>query len=521
MRILCLYSVESYVSLERPLDTANEIPFGISTIAAVLEHAGHDVDLIVLTPDTDFGQVFRDYISAKAPRMVCMSAVTTQFWQMKRAAQEIKAIDPSIYSVIGGHHASLNPDDCLTSAHLDAICVGEGDAAAIALAAAVEKGESPGKIANLWLRDRDTGEVEKNETSPFNQDLDALPPLRRKIWEPWVNDINRMPSVLLGRGCPFRCTYCANHALEQLASGKYVRFRSPEHIVREIRHLTEDYPAVTNIYLEVETIGANRKASFAIFSAVEAFNAERERNGQDKITFGVNFSLTSQFMRTEERIHEFLAALQRANVVTLNIGLESGSERLRKEVLRRPKYTNDEIIRFCNLAKPYAVGIQFFVLVGVPNETRADFKETIRVARAAQPKAIYLSIFYPYLGTDLAQVAIDQGLIDPKDLDPRAERGIAYLDLPQFSRQQVHREYVLFYAKVYAGHWPPAKIAAHTFISFMNAYPKVRTVYKRLMLSSDVGSWLRRRYGSAAGSKVKVNRRVNQGTRTDFANSPT
>jgi anaerobic magnesium-protoporphyrin IX monomethyl ester cyclase len=521
MRVLCLYSVESYVSLERPLDTANEIPFGISTIAAVLEHAGHDVDLIVLTPDTDFSQVLGDYINTNKPRLICMSAVTTQYWQMKSAAEVIKGIDPSIYLVIGGHHASLNPDDCLKSSDLDAICIGEGDAAVVALANTLESGERPSKINNLWLRDAESGEVEKNEPSPFNQDLDALPPLRRKLWEPWVNDINRMPSVLLGRGCPFRCTYCANHALEQLSSGRYVRFRSPEHIVREIRQLTEDYPEVTNIYLEVETIGANRKASFAIFAAVEAFNTERERNHLNKITFGVNFSLTSQFMRTEERIHEFLSALQRANVVTLNIGLESGSERLRKEVLRRPKYSNDEIIRFCKLAQPYGVGIQFFVLVGVPGETRKDFKDTIRVARAAQPKAIYLSIFYPYLGTDLAQVAIDQGLINPEDLDPRAERGVAYLDLPEFSRKEVHREYVLFYAKVYAGKWPPAKIAAHTFMSFMNAYPKVRTVYKRLMLSSELGGWLRRRYGSAAGSKVKARRRVNQGTRTDFANSPT
>ena len=516
MRILCLYSVETYVSIDRPLETANEIPFGISTIAAVLERAGHDVDLIVLTPDTDFSAVLGDYVEAKQPRLVCMTAVTTQFWQMKRAAKELRALDTSSFLVLGGHHASLNAEECIAFSDLDAICVGEGDQAVLELADSLEKNEFPRGINNLWIRDPLTLEVEKNETSPFNQDLDALPPLRRKIWEPWVNNINHLPSVLLGRGCPFKCTYCANHALEQLSSGKYVRFRSPEHIVAEIRHLVEDYPKVTQIYLEVETIGANRKASFEIFSAVEAFNSDRANNGLEKITFGVNFSLTSQFMRTEERIREFLSALQRANVSTLNIGLESGSERLRKEVLRRPKYTNDEIIRFCKLAEPYGVGIQFFVLVGVPGETREDFKDTVRVARAAQPKSIYLSIFYPYLGTDLAQAAVDQGLIDPNDLEPTAERGRAYLDLPGFSRSQIRREYVLFYAKVYSGKWPHAKVAAHTFTSFINAYPKFHSAYKGLMANSEIGHWLRRRYGSKAGAKEKFVRKVNQGTRTDF-----
>jgi hypothetical protein len=87
MKILCLYSVESFVTVERPLEVATEIPFGISMIITLLKRQGHDVDLIVITPKTPLEEVLGTYVRKHKPKMAGLSAVATQFRIMCRAAE--------------------------------------------------------------------------------------------------------------------------------------------------------------------------------------------------------------------------------------------------------------------------------------------------------------------------------------------------------------------------------------------------------------------------------------------------
>ena len=259
MRIACIYSTEQYLSVEKPLETANIIPFGISYIITVLQNAGHEVELFVLTPATSLEELFGPYIRDKQPRLFCFTAVSTQFWMMEKAAIAVKNIDPEVFTVLGGHHASLNPDQCIECGAFDAICIGEGEAASLELAKQLEANLQPSQIPHLWIRQPESSEVEKNPTTVFNTELDELPFINRRIWDPWVSDLNHFPNILLDRGCPFKCTYCSNHAMAQLGTGKYVRFRSPENVSRELEYICEEYPNLKGVYLEVETFGANLK----------------------------------------------------------------------------------------------------------------------------------------------------------------------------------------------------------------------------------------------------------------------
>lgn len=66
------------------------------------------------------------------------------------------------------------------------------------------------------------------------------------MWEEYIdyipNFVGNNISILLGRGCPYSCTYCCNYALRKLTDGNYVRFRSPQNIIEEIRLIHEKYP---------------------------------------------------------------------------------------------------------------------------------------------------------------------------------------------------------------------------------------------------------------------------------------
>ena len=477
MKIGCIYTVDTMInSVEKPFTYANEIPFGISIICTVLEQHGHEVELFVITPETDLDKTIGKYIEQQKPKLFCYTAVTTQYWQVKRVNKYIKEITDDIFHILGGHHASLDSEEVVKEGVFDAICVGEGEKAIIALAESIENYTKNGQINpinNLWYYNNEKNGIIKNPSDSFRQDLDDLPNINRKIWDKFIKDPSDYPAILLGRGCPFKCTYCSNHAMAKLTDGKFVRFRSPENIISEVEYIINNYENVGRIYLEVETFGANRKASFQIFDALADFNSKLE----NKITFGANLALTSNFMKNEERCRELLEKAKHANLTIINIGLESGSERLRKEVLLRPPYTNDELIRLCKLAKTYDIKVNFFVLIGLPGETLKDYLETVKVARMSQPNSCLLSIFYPYLGTDLAKQAVSMGLVHSRDLVEsdfsKAERSRSILNLEGFSSRRIRIEYVIFWFRVYIGHWSTVRVLTTMLKSILRAYPNI------------------------------------------------
>jgi radical SAM superfamily enzyme YgiQ (UPF0313 family) len=230
MNISCICSVDDFVSVEKPLPSFASVPFGLSYIATSLKHAGHKVLILVATPETNFSDMISKFVKKYNPRLFCLTSVTSQYHLISDIAKAIKAVDSSIYVLLGGHHTTLNPEETIKEPYFDAICIGEGERAVVEYASYIERNEQPTGISNLWIKNKNEAFVEKNPPAPFIQALDDLPHIDREMWDKWVAETDRMPSVLLGRGCPNKCTYCSNHALAKIAGGRYVRFRSPEDV---------------------------------------------------------------------------------------------------------------------------------------------------------------------------------------------------------------------------------------------------------------------------------------------------
>jgi anaerobic magnesium-protoporphyrin IX monomethyl ester cyclase len=309
-----------------------------------------------------------------------LSAVSSQFPIIERVAALVKELDLDIFVILGGHHASLSPDQAIECPNLDAIYVSEGDSAVVQLASQLEEGKRPTGIPHLWIRHPETREIEKNPTAPLNEDLDTIPHVDRTLWEPWVANPHEEASILVGRGCLYKCTYRSNHAMEELAEGRYVRYRSSEDMILEIDSLSQQYPRMKHIYLEIETVGADVLKGIDLFEKLADYNNKRE----EKFSFRINMALHSNFVRSEEKFKKFLELCQKANVTALNVGLQSGSKRVRRQILKRPRYTNEELIGFCRMAREFGVATFLFVLMGVPGETFEDYLETVEVVRDLQ-----------------------------------------------------------------------------------------------------------------------------------------
>jgi anaerobic magnesium-protoporphyrin IX monomethyl ester cyclase len=439
MNVLFVHSEQDPFSPNRPLETLERMHFGISYISSVLKEAGHRTRLVVISRET--AHKVDDHIRALKPGLICFTAVYAEYHTIARAATRIKERFPDIFLLLGGSHATLKPDDCLEDP-FDAVCVGEGEYPTLELAEQLEAGEDPSGISNLCIRKPD-GSVERNAPRPFLEDLDSLPFPDRDIWMPWVSNPYSRPSVLLGRGCPFVCTYCSNHALRKVADGKYVRLRNPRNVVEELSAMKEKNPLFGEVYLEVETLGVNKEWVLELCAELNNFNASLD----SPIVFGTNLRVTPN-----ADYDELFTALAKSNFRFVNIGLESGSERIRREVLKR-LYSNDDIIRTVETARKHGLQVGFYNLIGLPGETRADFRKTVELNRICQPDWFLIAVFFPYPGTELHDTCKEMGLLE-NGLNPYLERRRPVLDLPGFSKRQVGRRRDWFPYLVYHGHRP-------------------------------------------------------------------
>ena len=389
MNVLFIHSLDFIESSSKPLPTPELMHLGISYISSFLKSHGHQTKLIVLSKVTGRKNIniIDEYLGKYYPKLICFTAVATEYQFIANIAKYIKSRYPDIYLLVGGPHASLNPSEVLLD-DFDAICINEGENPVLELVSLMEKGLPLSGISNLLIKHG--SEIEKNPVRPFIHDLDSLPFPDREMWQEWTEERpGAKYTVLLGRGCPFQCTYCCNHVFAKLAPGAYVRFRSPDNILEEIKEIATRFPTKKEIYLEIESFGINKEWAIELCSKLEHFNATLNQ----PLAFGVNLRITPN-----ADLESVFAACKKSNFKFVNIGLESGSERVRREILKR-NYSNEDIISAVALARKYGLKITLFNMVGIPGETIADFKETVKINRLCFPDAQWISIFYPYPGT--------------------------------------------------------------------------------------------------------------------------
>jgi anaerobic magnesium-protoporphyrin IX monomethyl ester cyclase len=462
MKVLFVYTRETPQSPDKPLVDLEAIQFGISYISAYLKAHGHQTRLLVMTRQSDFSEIDR-LMTQFDPQLVCCTAVATEYLFVEKIARHIRKGYPGRYLVLGGVHASLQPAEVMFDT-FDALCIGEGEQPMLELVEQLHRHAEPAGIANLWINRE--GGIEKNPPRDFCEDLDSLPFADRQIWDEWI-DFARSPlrpSLLLGRGCPFLCTYCCNHSLRKMAGGRYVRLRSPENVVAEIDTILKKMPKVREIYFEVETFGANLEWATALCDALERFNAGREQ----PLAFSANLRVTPAL---KSKLAELFSSLRKANFRSLNIGLESGSPRLRSEVLHR-HYANDDIIQAVADARKYGLQVIFFNLIGLPTETIEDLNQTIEVNRICQPDYHYLSIFYPYPGTKLHTLCETSGWLPRDLLASSQERVRAALDYPTLHRGQIQKAFAWFDAYVFGDTRPRSWHIERLFYMYQLIYGK-------------------------------------------------
>ena len=390
--------------------------FGIGSLSAVLKQAGYNTGLIYLYGNYDIKPLI-EKIGQFKPDILAFTTVSFQFKYIKRMLSAIK--DYGIFTICGGPHVSLAPWELEKTEGLDAICIGEGEHPLLELVKNLEGKKDITAIDNLWVKK--DGKIYSNPTRSMINDLDSLPFGDRELfnYQEIVNSDYDRAVFMCSRGCPYSCSYCCNSGLRKLQDGRYVRFRSIESIMSEIKEVISKY-RVKSIYLNDDVFTQNE-------SYVSGFCKKY------RTEIGYPFEINT---RVEYLTEEMIGSLKNAGCYRVAMGIEHGDEKFRKEILNR-RMSNKKIEEVFDLTKKAEIKTKSFNIVGFPFETYDIHLETVNLNRKVQPNSLVIYIFEPYPGTPLYDMCVENNFIEQEDEDREfISRTDTTLNMPQFTENR-------------------------------------------------------------------------------------
>jgi len=404
-----------------------EPPLGLAYLSAFLKERGFEVSLLDMQGSLMDSNELVKSIKAFAPDLIGITTMTPTVPEALRVAELARATAPGAKIVMGGVHPTLDPASVLASVYVDYVIRGEGEFAIADLAAALSLGLPVDAIEGVSYKEAD-GRLTLKGKAPLIKDLNTLPMLDYEAFpiERYIEHNRHLRSIrgismIISRGCPFQCTFCAVHE----TMGRTWRIKSAARVVSEIIILKE------------------RHGIEGVWFKDSIFNLDKEWVKEFcrlmiKADTGIQWqALTRVDLIDEEQI----ILMKQAGLTQLDLGIETGSP---KSLLRLKKgITVERIKEQVALAKRHVKAFGFF-MIGIPGEQEIDVQQTFELAKELALDRWTWSIYSPLPGSELYQELIAEGKIEPYRLEfnqvhfTEAYEGIC--DIPPVRLKELYKE---------------------------------------------------------------------------------
>lgn len=393
-------------------------PAALVPDSRLLDCPPHDIDL------AECLKIARDY------DCVIIHTSTPSLKNDCKVAEAIKAQKPStVIGFVGAHPAVLPEETLKASEAIDWVGHKEFDYTCKEVA----EGRPLSEIKGLSYRTRD-GRIVHNPPRELIQNMDELP---------WVVDVYKRDleierytigylkepyvSLYTGRGCPAQCIFCL---WPQTIGGHKYRTRSPENVAAEMAYAKKLFPQVQEFFFDDDTFTANMPRAREIAKKLKPL--------------GLTWSCSSRANVN----YETLKVMKDSGLRLLMVGFESGNQ----EILNRIKkgITIEQAKQFVKDCKELGIDIHGTFILGLPVETPQTIEQTIRFAIELDVFSIQVSLAAPYPGTELYEMAKQNGWLVKNDNIVR-EDGLqdAALEYPGITREEIYEAVDRFYRRYY------------------------------------------------------------------------
>jgi anaerobic magnesium-protoporphyrin IX monomethyl ester cyclase len=432
-------------------------PLGLRQIHALLRERGHDPVLVFfkefrqgeftgVTPAEE--EMLISLVRDLDVQLVGISVATSFVADLAYRTSDRIRSELGIRVALGGTHATVCPEECIE--HADFVCRGEGEEAAADLADAIAAEAPIETIPNLWVRVN--GEVHRNDVRSLVQDIDQYPlpsyvtpdsyyieegQLRRLDPSSLCDTYHTMASRMC---CPLSCSFCTSGWLRgnlYADKGRRIRYRSVSSIIAEINEARRRNPKLVRIWFWDEILGAGAPKGW-LQELAERFPAEV---GLPFETFG-HVSWVS-----EERI----GLLKAAGLSFLWLGVESGSEQVRREVLNR-REKDAQVLEAADILRRLDIEVGYEFILDIPWLTEENCRGTFEMLmQLPRPFTVHLHSLSFLPRTAITVRALEEGVIRPEQVaradQPLVERFESHFW--QYSVRGGHRRSACWHSLIY------------------------------------------------------------------------
>ena len=354
-------------------------PLALEMLAAAIPD--HEVRILDMRIDPDL----RAALETFSPEMVGLTALTTEVYTAQDVLRAVKEFSPETFTVVGGHHVSLLPEDFYLP-EADAIVLGEGEQVFPELIEAVQSDRKLAAVPSLIWRGRDGGFV-KNPRARSDLDMDRLPLPRRDLTEAYREEYFFLfdkpdSSVATARGCPFHCNFCS---VWEFYQGR-VRQMSPQRVIDEIVAAQSDHITFVD-----DNFLLNSRRESAVADLVKAEGIRKRYSIQCR---------TDSIVRHPELVAKWVEV----GLYAVLLGLEGASDDALKHVNKKNTLNNnDEALR---ILRDHGV-IIWGCFIADPAWTEDDFKRLREYVTENEVTHTQFTVLTPLPGTQLYRQQYD------------------------------------------------------------------------------------------------------------------
>lgn len=385
------------------------------------------------------------------PHLIGLSATSGDACFGKHLLEKVKA-QVDIPVIVGGVYPTVDQEDVIAEPWVDMINIGQGEESFIELLNSFEEsGEFDISIRNVWFKKG--GGIVRNPMRPPFEDFDGLPYPDWSIYDeyhfyrPFLGNMYRYGTVEIARGCPMSCKYCINSYIPEIYGKKQVYCcKSVERSIAELKYLKETHDIEFFRFCD-ELFLAKPLEWLREFGALY----------KDLVKLPFIISTTASSV-TREKVQ----ILKEANCVNMGLGVETGNERLRMEMLNK-KIPDTHFSKAYKLLNDAGIRTTAQIMFGLPYETTDDYLRAIRLVKKWNVDTAHVAIFYPFKGCVLREEAIESGLLSKEKIEAfERDRFITTRNIPamlEFDEDQLrkmdhYRRFFTVYKEVPEWLWP-------------------------------------------------------------------
>ena len=349
------------------------------------------------------------------PDLLFLSCVEDTYRDGCRMLEALSHLN--IPHVMGGVFPINAPWIALENEHVNTIAIYEGEYVVRDVIAAMQAGDPISSVDGVWYKD-DSGKVVQNNRQPLVDINEYIPNYRLfednpgRFVRPIGGKAYRTLPLETYRGCPYSCTYCNSPTTRQM-DRNFLRRKTIDVVKKELDILREKHDPEF-LFIIDDSFTARPKAE--LFKLLEVLK-----------DYGVPWWCNT---RIDDVTPDVLQAMKEAHCDRIQFGLESGNEDYRINYLLR-KVKQETYLEKAKVINDSGIPYGLNVIIGMPDETKSMVMDTAELCKQIGGyDGIGVSIFIPYHGTGLREIAVSKGYYPYDRLGSDGFQGKPVIDMP-------------------------------------------------------------------------------------------